>query len=116
MIKAIFFDFDGVLTTDSRGSYTTSTFLEKKTGISKEKILSCYRHNFPLVKTTKLSYKDFWQDFCKCIGKDIDIGPLRGAFDSTPKNERMFDLAEKLKTNYKTGIITDNSKERFDAM
>ncbi len=116
MIKAIFFDFDGVLTTDPRGSYTTCVYLEKKTGIPKEKIISCYRHNFSPLKIKKLSYEVFWQEFCKCIGKDIDIGLLQGAFDSTPKNEKMFELAEKLKTNYKTGIITDNTKERFDAM
>ena len=116
MIKAIFFDFDGVLTIDIRGSYTTSVYLAKATGIPKEKIISCYRHHFPLLKTKKLSYKNFWQDFCRCIGKDIDIGLLPGAFDSTPKNEKMLELAEKLKTNYRTGIITDNTKERFDAI
>jgi len=35
-------------------------------------------------------------------------------FASTPKNEKMFELALRLRERYKIGIITDNKKDRMD--
>lgn len=42
MIKAIFFDFDGVLTTDPTGSVSITNYLAAKAGISVEHIRKCY--------------------------------------------------------------------------
>ncbi len=120
MIKAIFFDFDGVLTNFECGSSTVCYNLSKKTGISEEKLLECYDDAEGLVENQlllgKALHKDVWGGFCRCIGKKIDMGLLDYAFRNTPMNERMLDLAEKLRKKYKIGIITDNTKERFSAI
>ncbi|MFA4830740.1 MAG: HAD-IA family hydrolase [Patescibacteria group bacterium] len=117
MIKAIFFDFDGVLTTDSHGSVTTASYIEEKTGVKKEKFIECYRKykkDFSIDATKR--YEDIWGDICECIGKQCDIEVLFEAFRKTPKNQKMFDLARKLRENYQTGVITDNTKERFEVL
>lgn len=120
MIKAIFFDFDGVLTNFECGSSTVCFNLSKKTGISEEKLLSCYDDAEGFVEKRllfgKALHKDIWGGFCKCIGKKIDIGLLDYAFRNVPMNEKMLALAEKLRKNCKVGIITDNTKERFSAI
>lgn len=42
MIKAILFDFDGVLTIDKAGSTTITNYISQKTGISLDLVKSCY--------------------------------------------------------------------------
>ncbi len=116
MIKAIFFDFDGVLTDSECGSSIVCQNLAQKTGISFEKLLSCY-HNFSeKLYTGEIFHKDMWDDFCRCVGKKIDIKLLDYAFRKTPINNEMLELAEKLRRKYKTGIITDNSAGRFSTI
>jgi len=121
MIKAIFFDFDGVLTTDPHGSFSTSNYLSKILNMHKEDIINCYKkvfenYNEVNYRTACLKYEDRWDEFCTCLRKEFSINNLFDAFLSTPKNKKMFDLVVKLKKNYKVGIITDNTKERFDTL
>ena len=65
-----------------------------------------------------MTHAAIWKEFCNCIGKDnyLDSTVLHEAFRNTPMNTKMMDLAKKLKKHYKLGIITDNSKERFDVL
>jgi putative hydrolase of the HAD superfamily len=114
MIKAIFFDFDGVLTTDDKGTYTTCKNLSVLTGIDLDKILACYRKYIPYLNLNKTTHKDIWSKFCDCVGKDIDIELLKDAFADIPINEKMFNIVKSLKKKHKLGIITNNSKERFN--
>ncbi len=118
MIKAIFFDFDGVLTNFECGSSTVCRNLSGKTGFSFDKLLSCYDRHTRDLYTTTISHKTIWNDFCKCMGRDININIalLDYAFRNVPLNAGMFELAKNLRKNYKTGIITDNTKERFSAI
>jgi HAD superfamily hydrolase (TIGR01509 family) len=117
MIKSIFFDFDGVLTTDGKGSGTTCKNLQKDIpDVPYEKILQCYRVHHPDVLIGKTSHSEIWDEFCTCVGTPVDISLLYTAFKDTPKNVQMFDLVEKLRKNYKVGIITDNGKERLDIL
>jgi putative hydrolase of the HAD superfamily len=114
MIKAIFFDFDGVLTTDSQSSFSTASFVEQKIGVSKEKFLECYRkfrEDFNINADKR--YQEIWGSICTCLGKDFGIEVLFEAFRQTPKNYEVLDLIRELRKNYKVGIITDNTKERF---
>jgi len=115
MIRAIYFDFDGVLSTDKNGNLTTCGYLAKETGLDYEKVIECYRGNSKILKAGGV-HSEMWADFCACLGKDIDISLLKGAFLSSPRNEVMFELAKALKKHYKLGIITDNPKERFDTL
>ncbi|MBU4246327.1 MAG: HAD family phosphatase [Nanoarchaeota archaeon] len=116
MIKAIFFDFDGVLTNFGFGAYNVCFNLHNETGIELEKLLTCYFRHCNGLDTGKISHSDFWEGFCKCTSKKIDISLLDSAFRNTPVNEKMLALSEKLRKNYKVGIITDNTKARFGAI
>jgi putative hydrolase of the HAD superfamily len=113
MIKAIFFDFDGVLTLTSSATQQICEYICKRTNLKLEKVISCYRKRVYDLYKGKATHKDVWEDFCKCVGKEIDIKILEKCFLETPINEKMFDLAKKLRVKYKVGIITDNSNDKF---
>ncbi len=117
MIKTIFFDFDGVLTLDHSGSFTTCTHIQKHLpGVSFEHILQCYKIYHPKLLLGQTTHKAIWKDFCALIGKNLDFEVLEQAFKNTPINVRMMELCKKLKRGYKLGIITDNSKERLELL
>jgi putative hydrolase of the HAD superfamily len=113
MIRAIFFDFDGVLTTDSSGSYTTCKNLKKVSNAPLNKLIACYR-KYSRDLNLGATHDKIWEVFCNCLGEKLDISCLREAFLSTPKNEEMLNLVEEVRKICKVGIITDNNKERFD--
>lgn len=117
MIKAIFFDFDGVLTTNSNGSGTICrNIVDALPDISFDTLYPCYRAQHPLLLSGKVKHADIWDDVCGCVGTNIDIAILYDALKKVPMNTAMFALAKELRKKYKTGIITDNTKERFDAI
>ena len=116
MIRAVFFDYDGVLTTDKTGTYTTCRYLNEVTGIDIDRLHQCYTGFNSVLNTGKKLHRDIWPSFCRCIGQDIDIRLLRDAFYSTPSNDDVMDLAKLLGERYKIGIITDNKEERMDAV
>jgi putative hydrolase of the HAD superfamily len=114
LIKAVFFDYDGVLTTDKTGSLTTFRYLSDATGIDLSAVkaaFSRYNGDLMLGKTTHLQ---IWGEICSALGKELDIGLLFEAFESTPLNSGMLCLARQLKRKNLVGIITDNKKDRID--
>jgi len=114
LIKAVFFDYDGVLTTDKTGSLTTTRYLSRATGIELSTVKAAFsRYNKDLT-LGRTSHSAIWNDLCSSLGREIDIRLLFDAFASTPENEAMFSLARKLKRNHRVGIITDNKKDRID--
>ncbi|MBZ5790835.1 HAD-IA family hydrolase [Burkholderia contaminans] len=116
MIKAIFFDYDGVLTTDRTGSLTTIRYLSERSGVEYDIISKAFaRHNANLL-LGKTTHKAIWREVCESVRHDLDFGWLEAAFLSTPTNAGMFDLARRLKPFYALGIITDNKKDRIDCL
>ncbi|UTH73561.1 HAD-IA family hydrolase [Chromobacterium sp. IIBBL 290-4] len=113
MIQAVFFDYDGVLTTDKYGSDTTNRYLSQASGLPFERIDQAMdRYNDELL-LGKLTHQDIWADLCRDLEYPLDIGWLDAAFRSTPRNDAMFDLARQLKGRYRLGIITDNKLDRM---
>lgn len=113
-IKAVFFDYDGVLTTDKTGSLTTNLHLSRTSGVEFPRIAAALgRHNEALT-LGKTTYAQVWPDVCRDLGQELSIGLLYAAFDSTPLNASMFSLVRALKRGHSLGIITDNKKERID--
>lgn len=113
-VKAIFFDYDGVLTRDKTGSLTMNRFVSEQTGIPYESVSRAFsRHNKDL-NEGKSCYDEIWPALCAELGRDLPRELLIRAFESTPVNERMFCLARELKRAYSVGIITDNKKDRID--
>ena len=117
MIKTIFFDFDGVLTTDKSGSYTTCKYIQGFIKyLSFEDILESYRkHHFDLL-LGYVNHTDIWTDFCKSLGKSIPFDVLTNAFKNPPKNKKILELCNLLKKKFKLGVITDNSSDRFNVV
>ena len=114
MIKAVFFDFDGVLTTDKTGSTTTTRYISQKTGVGLSTVKSAFaRHNTALT-LGKTTHSKIWRQLCDDLGQSLSSSLLHEAFESTPLNKEMFTLARALRPAQLVGIITDNKKDRID--
>lgn len=115
MIKAVLFDFDGVLTTDATGSESIWNYVCKKTGIDIEKFKKVYyKYNDDLLDG-KTNHQNIWESLCKELNRDIDINILYESFINTPIDSIMMKIVHKLKEqDYKIGMVTDNKKDRID--
>ena len=114
MIRTIFFDYDGVLTTDKSGSLTSFRYLSEASGLPFSVINAAFGPHMGDLLTGKTSHAHIWPAVCEAAGNALDIGLLTGAFESTPPNAHMFSLARQLSTHYSVGIITDNNQDRMD--
>ena len=116
-IKAIFFDFDGVLTTDVTGSTSICNYISKTTNIDLEifkKEYYKYNHDLLYGKTT---HNEIWQQLCNNLNKQIDISILKESFINTPMDKQMLSIAKSLKANgYRIGMITDNKIDRINCI
>jgi putative hydrolase of the HAD superfamily len=116
VIKAIFFDYDGVLTTDKTGSLTTSRYLSRATGVEYETVRKAFAKYNPELLVGKVTHIDIWDAVCEAMHRKVDFSLLEEAFQSTPANDAMFALARSLKRAYPLGIITDNKQDRIDSL
>jgi HAD superfamily hydrolase (TIGR01509 family) len=114
MIRAIFFDYDGVLTTDKSGSLTTYRYFSEASGIPVPTLSAAFAPYEGDLLTGRTCHAEIWSRACEAIGQPLDIGLLERAFESTPVNAGMLSLADGLRRNYSVGIITDNKKDRMD--
>lgn len=115
-IKAVLFDFDGVLTVDKTGSLTTTRYLSERTGIALSRVQSVFRKFNDDLTLGRTTHEEIWSDICDGLGWTLSIELLYGAFESTPMNARMLDLAKGLRSRYRVGIVTDNKKDRIDLL
>ncbi len=113
-IKAIFFDFDGVLTLNKKWSVHTCRWLAELSWWSYSLIKKAYDTVW-LSLLLWASFSQIRETFCDRAEIDLDISVLDSVFLSTPKNMSMFTLVSELKRTWFTvWIITDNPKERFE--
>ena len=113
-IKAVLFDFDGVLTTDKTGSLTTTRYLSECTGIALSQVQSVFRKFNGDLTLGRTTHEQVWGSICAELGQQLSIDLLKAAFESTPMSARMLRLAKELRSRYSVGIITDNKKDRID--
>ena len=114
MIKAILFDFDGVITTDATGSQSICNYICKKIGLNIEIFeKEYYKYNDDLLNG-KINHKDIWDSLCKGLNTKIDINILYESFINTPIDSKMMEFIDALKQQkYKIGMVTDNKKDRI---
>lgn len=111
----IFFDFDGVITIDKSGSYTTCQYLSKFVpNKTFDEVYTSYRVFHQDLLIGKTSHEAIWNKFCKAIETDLSLEILEDSFKKTPLNPEVIKLSKKLNEKYKIGIITDNSIERIE--
>jgi len=120
MIKAIFFDYDGVLTTDKTGSLTTNRYLSQMADVEYEAVQAAFSKYNPDLLVGKITHREIWDAVCEAMHREIDFSLLEQAFLSTQANDAINDamlaLARRLKPKYALGIITDNKKDRIDCL
>ena len=116
MTKYIFFDMDGVLTTDTTGSYTTAKFFADKFKIDFDELFQYTKPFDSDIDAGKLTVNEVWAKVAEKYNKEFKDEYIREAFLSTPIDAKMLEIVDKLKENYKVGIITDNSIERANAI
>ncbi|WP_235215196.1 MULTISPECIES: HAD-IA family hydrolase [Burkholderia] len=116
VIKAIFFDYDGVLTTDKTGSLTTNKYLSKMTAVEFETLRRAFAPYNQALLVGQTTHGEIWDAICEEMHCTIDFALLEQAFLSTPTNDSMFALAHRLRHDYRLGIITDNKKDRIDCL
>lgn len=109
----IFFDYDGVLTTDKSGLSTTYRYLSRASGVPESSIGDAFGPYVAALLTGKLGHADIWPALCAAWGTALDRSLLADAFASTPVNERMWSLARRLRAGHALGIITDNTHDRM---
>lgn len=115
-IRAVLFDFDGVLTTDKTGSLTTTRYLSERTGIALPQLQGAFRRFNQDLTLGRTTHPQIWDEICCDLGRKLSIDLLTEAFESTPMNEPMLRLARGLRSRYSVGIVTDNKKDRIDLL
>jgi putative hydrolase of the HAD superfamily len=117
MIKAIFFDLDGVLTTDAKGSLTMSKNLcEAKAGLVVDEVLKSFRTDIERLTSGQCSLQSVIERLCSEFGIPFSEELLIAVASKTPWNKPMVELAHSLMSAYVVGVITDNGKERMDML
>jgi putative hydrolase of the HAD superfamily len=115
MIKAVLFDYDGVLTLDKSGSYSICKYISQNADVDYELFSTEYKkYNDDLI-IGKVTHEQIWNQLCKNVNKQISIKFLFDSYKNTPMNLKMMELVKRIKKNSKTGLITDNKKDRMDA-
>lgn len=115
MIKAVLFDYDGVLTLDKSGSYSICKYVSSNCEVDYELFSTEYKKFNDDLLIGKITHEQIWKQLCKNIQKEISIKCLFDSYKHTPINQKMIDLVKRIKKNNKTGLITDNKKDRIDA-
>ncbi|WP_298212952.1 HAD-IA family hydrolase [Acidovorax sp.] len=112
-ISCVFFDYDGVLTADRTGSMTTCRFIRQRTGIDLDLVSSAFAKHNEALTLGLTSHVEVWPHICEDLNEDLPLSLLEEAFDSTPVNAQMFELAAQLRHECRVGIITDNKADRM---
>lgn len=115
-IDCVFFDYDGVLTTDATGSATTCRYLSARFGVPLERVRCALDRHDPALTLGHVTHEDLWPDVCSALGQALPLQVLDEAFDSTPANRPMFELARRLKPACRVAIITDNKLDRMQRL
>ena len=113
-IKAVFFDYDGVMTVDKTGTESICNYISKNTGIDKNIFETEYRKYNNELLYGKLTH-EIWEQLCSDVGKEIPIKVLYDSYINTPIDKEMHEFVLKIKNlNIKTGLITDNKADRME--
>ena len=109
MIKAIIFDWGGVLSLT--GSITDfGNIYAPKFGKDPEEYNKLMIENWEIAKVNKMDSKLFWINLAKFLGTDPET--FRKDFSEFHGfNKEILDLAKKLKKNYKLGLLSNQIKD-----
>ena len=115
-IKALFFDFDGVLTIEKRGTPTMLSYLAKETGLPYEKIKAAYMKYSKALLLGEITHREMWKPFCEELGRDLPFALLEKSFLNMTLDQRILQTIREKKGQYRIGMITDNKADRIAAI
>lgn len=114
MIKAVFFDFDGVLTREASGTASIVKYISRKTGIDEVQFNNEYRKFKPDLLLGKVTHEQIWDNLCDALNQKIPFQVLVDSFLNTELDHQIISLVRKIKAmGYKVGVITDNKIDRI---
>lgn len=117
MIRAVFFDFDGVLTLDATGTASIVNYITSKMDIDKEHFNKEYRKFNKDLLLGITTHDLIWEDLCQALNQEIPKKVLTDSFIHTSLDNQMIALAKGIKSQgYKVGMITDNKADRIKAI
>ncbi len=106
MIKVIFFDLDGVLTTDAKGSLTMSKNLcEMVPGLSVQNVLDCYREDIEALNMGRISMRDVWKRMCATFSIPESNELLKEMMRKVPRNDAILILRNLYSANTALGLL-----------
>lgn len=116
-MKAVLFDFDGVLTTDHSGSFSVCSYVSRAAGIDPEAFSAAYGRYNPQLQSGQRTHREVWGHICQELGRAIPYEILFQSFLATPIDWEMVALVRELKSKgCRTGLVTDNKQDRLDAV
>ena len=115
MLQAVFFDFDGVLTTDKYGSVSVAKFLSERTDIPYDRCRAAYGKFNAAMLRGEATEREIWPALCAGLGIDPQPYLLDEASRVTPMDPEMLGLVRALRPRLRTGMITDNPAGRVHA-
>lgn len=113
MIKAVLFDFDGVLTIEKTGSAAITKYIAKRCGLPAEQMRSCYRRYNQALLLGETTHAEIWPAFCEALGQSLDYQLLTDSFRATELDADMLHLLRQLRTEYRIALVTDNKSDRI---
>lgn len=117
MIKAVFFDFDGVLALEPNGGDAIGKALATQTGIPYEKLRPIYGKYASQLVLEHRRYETILKPLNDELKTRLTIGDIIAATRTARPNLEMLDLARQLRAaGCITGIITDNNIDRVGAL
>jgi len=115
LIKAILFDFDGVITIDKTGSKSICSYISSEMEVNFDLFSEEYRKYNEKLLMGKIEHKNIWNELCRSIGKEIPYQILIDSFRNTKTDNRVIDLIHKYKkSGYKIAMVTDNKYDRIN--
>ena len=107
-VKGIFFDFDGVLTVEKKGTPTMVAYISEKTGLPYDRVETEYRKFNKDLLMGNITHKDMWEPFCRAVGQDIGYEILERSFLNMTLDRQIIKLIREYRKKYLIGMITDN--------
>lgn len=116
MIRAILFDFDGVLTIEKTGSAAITKYIAKRCGLPAEQVRSCYQRYNQALLLGETTHAEVWPAFCEVLGQSLDYQLLTDSFRATELDTDMLYLLRQLRTEYRIALVTDNKSDRIQTI
>lgn len=115
MIKAVLFDFDGVLTIEKTGSAAITEYIAKRCGLPAEQVRICYRRYNQALLLGETTHAEIWPAFCEALGQKLDYQLLTDSFraaelGSGKTDRRIFDyVLDQLDLRPEECVFIDNA-------